>query len=121
MVGKLLHTDESAARSSFLIAEDNVFVKDGCFQEAGLLENMAQTAALGAGYQAKAENRPVVSGYIAAINNLEIFGLPGIGDELITEVKIENHIFNVTVISGKVWNKGELIASGEMKLFSVSE
>ena len=72
------------------------------FQEAGLLENMAQTAALGAGYLAKAENRPVVSGYIAAVNNLEVFGLPGVGDELITEVKIENHIFNVTVISGKV-------------------
>jgi 3-hydroxymyristoyl/3-hydroxydecanoyl-(acyl carrier protein) dehydratase len=121
MVGKLLYTDEIEARSSFLIEEGNVFVRDGYFQEAGLLENMAQTAALGAGYQAKRENRPVVSGYIAAINNLEIFGLPRTGDELITEVKIENHIFNVTVISGKVWNNGEVIASGEMKLFSVSE
>jgi 3-hydroxymyristoyl/3-hydroxydecanoyl-(acyl carrier protein) dehydratase len=121
MVGKLLHTDEITARSSFLITEDNVFVRDGYFQEAGLLENMAQTAALGAGYLAKVGNMPLVAGYIAAVNNLEVFDLPGIGDELITEVKIENHIFNVTVISGKVWNRGELIASGEMKLFSVNE
>jgi predicted hotdog family 3-hydroxylacyl-ACP dehydratase len=121
MVGKLLYADEVAARSSFLIAEDNVLVKEGHFQEAGLLENMAQTAALGAGYLARVENRPVVSGYIAAVNNLEVFSLPGISDELITEVKIENRIFNVTVISGKVWNKGKLVASGEMKLFSVSE
>ncbi len=121
MVGKLLHADEITARSSFLIMEDNVLVKEGQFQEAGLLENMAQTAALGAGYLARVENRPVVSGYIAAVNNLEVFSLPRIGDELITEVKIEDRIFNVTVISGKVWSKGELVASGEMKLFSVSE
>ncbi|HZY37536.1 MAG TPA: 3-hydroxyacyl-ACP dehydratase [Mucilaginibacter sp.] len=121
MVGKLLHTDATVARSSFLITEDNVFVRDGYFQEAGLLENMAQTAALGAGYLAQVENRPVVSGYIAAVNNFEVSNLPLVNDELVTEVRIENRIFNVTVISGKVWNKGELIASGEMKLFSVSE
>jgi len=121
MVGKLLHTDATVARSSFLILEGNVFEKDGFFQESGLLENIAQTAALGAGYLAQDENRPVVSGYIAAVNNLEVFSLPAVNDELITEIRIENRIFNVTVISGKVWNKCELIAGCEMKLFSADE
>jgi len=121
MVSKLLFTDEEITRSSFIIDAANVLVKDGIFQESGLLENMAQTAALGAGYLAQSENRPVISGYIAVVNNLEIFDLPKVNDELITETKIENRIFNVTVISGKVWNSGNLIASGEMKLFAAGE
>src|ERR1700676_785962 len=52
MVGKLLYIDETNTRSSFRITNDNVFVKDNLFQEAGLLENIAQTAALRAGYLA---------------------------------------------------------------------
>jgi len=121
MVSKLLFTDEEITRSSFMVDADNVLVKDGYFQEAGLMENMAQTAALGAGYIALAENKPVISGYIGAVNNFEVFDLPAVGDELITETKIENRIFNVTVVSGKIWNRGELIAACEMKVFAGSE
>ena len=121
MVSKLLYTDEEITRSSFLVDADNVLVKYGHFQEAGLIENMAQTAALGAGYIALAENKPVISGYIGAVNNFDVFDLPAVGDELITETKIENRIFNVTVVSGKVWNKGELVAGCEMKVFAGSE
>lgn len=120
MVSKLLFTDDVTSRSSFLITGKNVFVKDGAFQEAGIIENIAQTAALGAGYLAKVQDRPVLSGYIAAINNFEVFSLPADGDEIITETTVENRIFSVSVISGKVWNNGHLIASGELKLFSVN-
>lgn len=120
MVGKLLHTDEIRTRSSFLINADNVFVKNNIFQEAGLLENIAQTAALGAGYTAKKENRPVTSGYIGAVKDFEIFNLPKVDDELITEISIENRIFDVTVITGKVWHKETLLAACEMKVFTVT-
>lgn len=117
MVGKLLSVDESSTRSSFIVESDNVFVTNGLFQEAGLLENIAQTAALRAGYMAQAENKLVAVGYIGAINNFEIFNLPKVGDELITEIIIENKIFDVTVIAGKVWHNENLLASCEMKLF----
>jgi predicted hotdog family 3-hydroxylacyl-ACP dehydratase len=117
MVGKLLYTDEIITRSSFIIDEGNVFVRDRYFQEAGLLENMAQTAALRAGYAAVSENKPVEAGYIGAVKDFEVFGLPRVKDEIITEIGIVNRIFNVTMISGQVWNRGQLIASCEMKLF----
>lgn len=117
MVGKLVYNDENITRSSFLITRDNVFVKNGIFQEGGLLENIAQTAALRAGYSAQAENRPVVVGYIGAVNDFEVYSLPKVNDELITEIGVENQIFDVTVISGKVWNKGKLVAKCQMKLF----
>lgn len=117
MVGKLLGTDELSTRSSFHIKGDNVFVKQGLFQEAGLMENIAQTAALRAGYVAQTENKPVATGYIGAVSNFEIFGLPKVNDEIETEITIENQIFDVTVLSGKVWQNENLLAQCEMKLF----
>jgi len=120
MVGKLLSSDETSTRSSFIISADNIFVKKKIFQEAGLLENIAQTAALGAGYAAKKKNRPVTSGYIGSVKNFEIFSLPKVNDELITEITIENHIFDVTVITGKVWHKDTLLAACEMKVFTAT-
>lgn len=117
MVGKLLFTGEVSTRSSFIIEPDNVFVKDNVFQEAGLMENIAQTAALHAGYVAQSENKQVAVGYIGAVSNFEIFDLPKACDEIETEIRIENQIFDVTVLSGKVWHNGDLLAQCEMKLF----
>ena len=121
MVGKLLSMDGNRTRSSFRVPEENVFVKNNLFQEAGLLENMAQTAALGIGYVAKKENKSVTVGYIGAVTDLEIFNLPKVDDELITETAIENTILNVTVISGKIWHNEELVAQCEMKVFMRDE
>jgi predicted hotdog family 3-hydroxylacyl-ACP dehydratase len=117
MVGKLLFVDDISAKSSFIINADNVFVKEGIFQEAGLMENIAQTAALRAGYIAHAENKPVELGYIGAIKDFEVFALPKVNDEILTEIRIENQVFNVTVLSGKVWHNGILLATCEMKVF----
>ena len=121
MVGKLLETDENNTRSSFIINADNVFVKNGFFQEAGLMENIAQTAALRAGYLAKIENKPVAVGYIGAVSNFEVFSLPKAGDEIMTEIAAQNQIFDITVLQGKVWLNDELVAQCEMKVFSKNE
>jgi len=118
MVGKLLSVDEISTKSSFVIEADNVFVKNNLFQEAGLMENVAQTAALRAGYVAKTENKPVLVGYIGAVKDFEVFSLPKVGDELTTAIKIETQVFDVTVISGKVWCDNQLLAQCEMKVFS---
>jgi predicted hotdog family 3-hydroxylacyl-ACP dehydratase len=117
MVSKLLLVDETSTRSSFVINPDNVFVKNGFFQEAGLMENIAQTAALRAGYLAHTDNKPVENGYIGSVKDFEVLQLPQINDELLTEISIENRIFNVTVLAGKIWLNTTLIASCEMKVF----
>jgi predicted hotdog family 3-hydroxylacyl-ACP dehydratase len=121
MVGRLLYTDENITRSSFHINADNVFVKNGEFQEAGLMENIAQTAALRAGYIAQIENKPVAVGYIGAVSNFEILELPKTGDEIITEIFVLNQLLGITVLGGKVWRDDELIAQCEMKVFSKNE
>ena len=93
MIGKLLYSEDGLTRTSFLIRGDNIFVENGEFREPGIIENIAQTAATGAGYFAKLNDNPVVVGYIGSVKNLKIFSLPKVNDELITEIRIEQRIF----------------------------
>lgn len=117
MVDQLTYTDELISKSTFIIPADNCMVESGLFTEGGLLENIAQTAAVRAGYQAKAEGEPVSGGYIGAVKDFEVLFLPAVGSELITEIKIENQFFNVSVVAGSVWCNNQLAARCEMKVF----
>ena len=117
MIDKLLSFSETTTTTGFIIKADNIFVEDGLFKEPGLVENIAQTAAARAGYVSQTENKPVLVGYIGAVNNLQVFLLPKTGDELITEITIENQIFDVTLISGKITCNGQLVVQCKMKIF----
>ena len=117
MIGSLIYNDAELTRTAYTVSDQNIFVQDGLFREPGLLENIAQTAAASAGYAAVLENRPVAVGYIGAVKNLEIFSLPAVNDELETEIRVTNKIFDVTVVKGIVRCRGKLLAQCEMKIF----
>ncbi|MEO7531060.1 MAG: 3-hydroxyacyl-ACP dehydratase [Sediminibacterium sp.] len=117
MIDQLLFSDETITRTRFLVTPENVLTSNGQFTEAGLLENIAQTAAARAGYIARTENKPVRVGYIGSVKNFEIFSLPVVNDVLTTEIKMEEMIMDVSVISGKIWCNEQLIAQCEMKVF----
>lgn len=117
MIDKLLDCSEDISRTSFQIPEKNVLSASGVFSEAGLIENMAQTVAAGAGFMARSENKPVTSGYIGAVKNMEIINLPKINEVLITEIKIEDRVLGALLISGRIFCNEKLIASCEMKIF----
>ncbi|MEO6252440.1 MAG: 3-hydroxyacyl-ACP dehydratase [Ferruginibacter sp.] len=117
MIDKILSFSETTTSTGFRIKADNIFVEDGIFKEPGLVENIAQTAAARAGYISRTENKPVLVGYIGAVNDLQVFSLPKTGNELITEITIENQIFDVTLISGKITCNEALVAQCKMKIF----
>jgi predicted hotdog family 3-hydroxylacyl-ACP dehydratase len=121
MVDTLLYSGEMITRTGFNIRPDNIFVEAGEFKEPGLVENIAQTAAARAGYISYTANKPVLTGYIGAVKNLEIFSFPKTGDELITEITIENQIFDVTLISGKISCNETVVAQCEMKIFITNQ
>jgi acyl dehydratase len=90
---------------------------------AGLIENMAQTAAAGAGFAAFAaggavHGGAVRSGAIVAINNLEITRLPELGEELTTEITVTARVADIVVISGRITCGASVIATGEMKILT---
>lgn len=113
MIGCLLHYDEIITRTGFTIDEENIFTANGKFTEPGLVENIAQTAAARAGYIAKLQFKPVQVGYIGSLKNLEIYNLPAVNDDLVTEVTMENQIFEVSIIKGKIWCRNVLMVQCE--------
>lgn len=122
MVDKLWFNDETTTISGFTIKADNIFCENGEFTEPGIVENIAQTAALRVGYMVsllekngEKVNPPV--GYIGAIKRLNIHQLPKVGTELKTEVIIQQIIFDVTLITGRSTVNGEPVADCEMKIF----
>jgi predicted hotdog family 3-hydroxylacyl-ACP dehydratase len=121
MIDQLLRQDEKVTSCSFLVRKDNIFVEYGRFCEPGLVENIAQTAAAGAGYISRLENKPVQVGYIGSVKNLVIHSLPNVNDDLLTEINVENQIFDVTIIKGKVSCNEVLLAECEMKIFIQSK
>ena len=117
MIDQLVSCDEVCSNATFLINADNVLVEDNELTEAGITENIAQTAAAGFGYITQQNKKPIAVGYIAVIKNLEIFALPKVGEIIETQVAIIDQIFEVTIISGSVKCNGKLLASCEMKIY----
>jgi len=101
MVDTLIDRTESEATSQFLIKSDNVLVNDGIFQESGLIENIAQTIALKAGYESVLRNEEPQIGFIIQIKDLEIFDLPQAGEIITTKIKITMNLPQMLVIEGK--------------------
>jgi predicted hotdog family 3-hydroxylacyl-ACP dehydratase len=117
MIDELVWNNEQAACTSFQIEAGNIFVENGQFKEPGLVENIAQTVAARAGYIARISGQPVQVGYIAAIKNLAIYGLPRLEDQLLTQVTELSRVFNVLLVKGRVSCRESLLAECEMKIF----
>ena len=117
MIDRLVGCDNNSSETTFLISADNLLVYDGELSEAGITENIAQTAAAGLGYMTLKNNTPIVVGYIAAVKDLEILALPKIGDIIETKTTIEDKVFDVTIISGEVRLAGVLLAKCQIKIF----
>lgn len=93
MVTRLVDIDDASVHSQFTISADCVFVKNEMLSETGLIENAAQTcsAIVGQSYFDKddllGEGNNLV-GYISAIKKVEIFGLPRLGEVIVTKASL---------------------------------
>jgi len=91
MVDLILNIDSNSVETVFLIKKDNIFIDNGVFNEAGLIENTAQTCSsiVGKKYffdDNGMENENVnVIGFISALKNVKIHLLPKVGDTIITK------------------------------------
>ncbi|HEU0124741.1 ABC transporter permease [Flavobacterium sp.] len=94
MVDLILDIDANFVETVFLIKEDNIFVQNDVFNEAGLIENTAQTcsAIVGKKYffeEDGTENENInVIGFISALKNVKIHALPKVGDSIITKADL---------------------------------
>ncbi len=120
MVDRLLYAGGNETVAAFVIQPGNVFVSGGRFTEPGLIENMAQTAAAGAGARQE-PGTPPRTGFIGGIRDLVIKELPVVGSEIITKVIVEHTVMDASVVQAEVRSGERLIASCNMKIFLISQ
>ncbi len=116
MIDKLLYADDRSARGSLFIKYSNIFVEMGRLSESALIEFIAQTAAAFTGYRNKVSHTAVTEGYIGAVKNLIVDKLPLADTEIQSEITVENEIVGFTIIIGKVFSEGNIIAQCEMRI-----
>jgi predicted hotdog family 3-hydroxylacyl-ACP dehydratase len=118
MVDRWLGADGTATRTGFVVPAGNPLVENGRFTVAGLIENLAQTAAAGEGFEAGAAGNPRRSGKIVAVDRLEVNRLPETGAELLTETIVTARVGDIIVISGQITCRQEMIALGVLKILA---
>ncbi|MBN1145075.1 MAG: pseudouridylate synthase [Bacteroidales bacterium] len=118
MIDRLLSADERSAKGSLFIKESNLFCENGILSESALVEFIAQTAAAYTGYRNKINDNSVSEGYIGAVKNLAISSRPLVNKEITSEIVVENEIVGFTIIIGKVFDQGQVIAECEMRILN---
>lgn len=122
MVDSLLVHEGPRTLTGFSIEEGNIFVSKGVFSEAGIIENMAQSAALRTGWVAMQENAGIENfnppiGVIGAVKNFILYQLPQVNTRLSTEIVVQTEVFNATMIKASIWANEKLLAEAELKIF----
>src|SRR5690606_35796055 len=115
---KIFEKGDDYLLSGFDVKSDNLMVQNNALSAGGLVENMAQTAALFAGTKFVDNNKEVPLGYIAGIKNLVIDRLPLCGEELFTRTVLTHDLLNIQVVEGSVFDEqDEKVAHCELRIF----
>lgn len=117
LVDALYYCDSRRIVSSFEVKPDHLLVYQGYLQEAGIIENIAQTIALKSGYEADGGTGQPPIGFIAAIKDVQILRLVPIGKTIITRAEVMVDLDSILVVKGISCYEQFPVASCEMRLF----
>lgn len=127
MVDLILNLDANFVETIFLIKEDNIFINNGIFIEAGLIENTAQTCSSIVGKKyffdkdgTENENANVI-GFISALKNLKIHSLPKVNDTIRTKANLVSKFvgddYTLCTMSCESLLDDEILLECEINLF----
>lgn len=127
MVDFIVDITAEKAETVFTIKEDNFFLDNGVFCEAGLIENAAQTCSsiVGKSYlvddQAKDIPNVDVIGFISSIRTVKIHKLPRLGSTITTVAYLISRYdtggYTTCMVNCKSYCNDELLLEGEINLF----
>jgi predicted hotdog family 3-hydroxylacyl-ACP dehydratase len=117
MIDEVLAATDTESKTTFTIPENHLLVEDGYFTASGLVENMAQTAAAGTGYQAHQQGNAAPVGFIGALKNLNVLKLPSVNSTIVTTVQMGMQVMNAQIVQARVEENGIEIANCELKIF----
>ena len=117
MIDKIVNHSDEKTSTSLTIKETNIFVEENIFQSSGLIEHIAQSSAARMGMQTTEEGKKPLLGYIASIKNMMINRLPKVGETILTEIIVTNHINNIIVVQGESKVDNIVVSNCELKVF----
>ena len=127
MVDVILKMDDETVETAFAIKEDNIFVQNTIFTEAGLIENSAQTCSsiVAKDYFFDENNQKKqdvnIIGFISAIKTLKIYSLPKVGNTITAIATLTSKFvtdsYSICTMNCKTFNENQLLLEGEINLF----
>lgn len=117
MVDEIIETEGAEITTSFTPDRHNIFCENGFFTEWGVIENMAQTAAVKAGYEAQMQGLEPQVGFIGAIKNFEIHQRVPVDNKIQTHLQITAEVMQIKLARVSVFLNQNLLATCELKIF----
>jgi len=117
MVNTYFGKIDDSTFTGFTVTQDSLFCESGYFQETGIIEHFAQSAAVGVGVEFIGKGEEVPVGFIGAVSKFHVVRLPKIGETLHTTTRLINKFLDVSLVytEGKI--NEEIVASCELKIF----
>ncbi len=117
MVNEFYGIEENESCSGLKVTEGNIFCEDGVLSDGGIIEHIAQSAALRVGYAYKSRGEAVPLGFIGSVNKFVCERHPRVGEKLYTTITVETEVMGISLVGAKVESGGEKIAECKMKIF----
>ncbi len=116
MIDHLVDAAPDRFETEFTILEDNIFLDEGILREFALIENIAQTSAVGLSYTNSLTANEPVEGFIGAISKLKVYDLPKINDTIQTIVRPKAQLGNMFLLTAENFVGGKKLLECEVKL-----
>lgn len=117
MIGTLTHFDRVRTVTELCVTTGNLFVEGDHLNAAGLVENIAQTCAARIGYVNKfILLKGIQVGYIGAIRDLTVHGLPSVGETITTTVDVLEEVFGMTLATATITCGDRTLLTTQMKI-----
>ncbi len=117
MVDSYYGKRDDASYTGYTPENESLFCEGGVFQETGIIEHIAQSAAVCAGVEFVGNGEDVPVGFIGAVSKFRVVRLPSVGETLHTTTREVQKFLDVSLVSSEVELDGEVIATAELKIF----
>lgn len=127
MVDMITTLDDEMVETIFALKEDNIFVQNNTFIEAGLIENAAQTCSsiVAKDFFVDENNQDKedvnVIGFISALKTMKIHALPAVGKTINTKAVLSSTFvtddYTLCTMACNTFCEGTLLLEGEINLF----
>ena len=123
LLSRLESFTSEEARATAAVREDNPFLRpDGKLERVAYAEIMAQCFAAGAGASLLAAGEACAGwGYLAALRDVTVHADAHVGQCLEVLVRVSARLGEIAVVDGEVQAEGQLLATGQFKIFMPEE